>query len=113
MERKVLHKESYCLYDCGLDPNHPCWDGKQNGYGTCGIKVEYAILQEGGKFIVVRRKIEYNTHSIYLDEHVYNYSPYRKIAEYNSFEEALQHIKEVRKDEEYKPDEIHDPFNYE
>jgi len=113
MQRKVVYEESYYTYNCALDPSHPCWDGRENGYGACGTEVQLAVVQESDKFVVVKRVLEFDEHSIHTDDHKHILTRPEKIAEFQSLEEAKQFIKQRKEQEEYNPDKEYDFINYE
>ena len=114
MQRKVVYEEAYYTYNCALDPSHPCWDGKENGYGSCGTEVQFAVVQESNnKFVVVQRILQFDEHSIHTDDHIHILSKPEKVAEFQSLEEAKQFIKEYREQEEYDPEREYDFIYYE
>ena len=102
---KEVFRTRIILYECGLDPSHPCWGGKQNGSGVCGREIIYVIKREEDKFVVYSQYHEYNTHSVYMDDHVHHYGEIVRDREFDTLEEAKEYIEEIRELREYKPEE--------
>jgi len=113
MKAEVMYKSNYTVYDCAEDINHPCWDGKQNGQGTCGTEINLVVVKEAEDvFVVVEQAIRYDTHSGYSSDHVSVRSEYEEINRFSKFEDAKQYVIEQVEGNRYKPEENYLPENY-
>ena len=103
MKEKAVYRKSYLLYDCSVDPKHPCWGGRDHGVGSCGNGVIWEVVKRNNRYIVLRCEYEYNTHSVNINDHIYNQTSPEEIAEYDLLEEAIEYIEFIRECEEFKP----------